>query len=86
MNKELSIKSSDDLTKAEISIKGVSVEILFLYFQLTEQLIKQEIATPELLKGEIDLCKFSDKLKTKLSEEEIQKIIRELKKGNNKNE
>lgn len=82
MNKELSIKSSDDLIKAEISIKGASVEILFLYFQLTEQLIKHDIATPELLKREIDLCKFSDKLKTKLSEEEIQKIIRELEKGN----
>ena len=82
MNKELSIKSNDDLNNAEIRIKGSSVDILFLYFQLVGQLLKQELATPDILKSIINLCKYENKLKTKLSYNEIQKITKEIMKGN----
>jgi len=83
MKKELSIISSEDLTEAELRINGSTIEVLFLYYQLVDKMIKNNIGKKSVLKSIIDLTDHTEKLKkNKLDNIELDKILKDIMKGN----
>ncbi len=86
MKKELSIIANEDLTNCNLTIKGSTTEVLFLFFQMVNQLIKNEVCDIKLLKSIIDLTVFSDKLEFNLNEKELEGIAKCIMKGINENE
>lgn len=81
MKKELSIIANEDLTQAELNINGSSIEVLFLYFQLVDKLIKNNICNKSILKSIIDLTDHTEEIKNKNIN--IDKIVKDILKGNN---
>lgn len=84
--KKLSI-TSEDLSSFCVEVEGSTVEILFLYMELCKQLINNKIATPELLKGIVNLTNYTDELSSfNVSEKRLKEIAKLIMEGNKENE
>lgn len=83
--KKLSV-TSEDLSSFSLEIGGSTVEILFLYMELCKQLINNKLATPEILKGIVNLTNYSDELSSGVNEKRLKEIAKLIMEGNKENE
>ena len=77
--KKLSI-TSENLSSFNLEVSGSTIDILFLYMQMCKQLINNKLATPQILKGIVNLTNYdaTDTLKVHLFKVNGDEVIIEL--------
>ena len=80
--KKLSI-TSENLSSFNLEVSGSTIDILFLYMQMCKQLINNKLATPQILKGIVNLTNYDEELGSfDMSEERLKEIAKLIMEGN----